>query len=289
MILRSVLALAFTFVVAGQAGAKVKPVPSSNDPHFQSIPYVNDVVEIVIRPGRFAEIQLSPGETDIKYAMGDSKAWTVKTAGNVFAFKPKAATAETNLKIWSSNSNRVYWFNIVMAKKDDTAELWHLDVVYPPDPPRAAPPVNPEVVAIQLAAQEADSVERHLGGASSAASEVVTPEAREQVINGNYGIIGPDELTPTSVYDNGERTVLTFAPNNPLPDIFVKEADGSETRVSKHIENDMLIVHRVARKFTLRHNGQAACLINGSFNATGANSRTNTVSDHVMRETRKAN
>ena len=288
-------AIGFALVLlASGVSAKTKPVPSSADPHFQRAPYVHDVIEIVVRPGKYAEIELSPGETDIRFAMGDRDAWIIKTNDNTFAFKPKAKFADTNLKIWSANSNRVYWFNIVMAKDKNEKELWHLSFDYPPDPakpvlPQQQPTPSPEVVAIQRAARERDDIERSLGAGDAVhAMEVPEPEI-EKPLNGNYGIMGPDELTPTSVYDNGEQTVMTFAPNNPMPTIFVKEADGSETRVSKHFENDMLIVHRVAKQFVLRHLGKAACLINGSFNSTGSNSKTKTISDNVVRELIKEN
>ncbi|HYD60583.1 MAG TPA: TrbG/VirB9 family P-type conjugative transfer protein [Noviherbaspirillum sp.] len=275
-------------VLAVQAHARVKPVPSPHDPHFQSVPYTHEIVDIIVRPGKFAEIQFHPDETDILYGIGDRDAWTIKVAGNLFAFKPKAAFADTNLKIWSPKTKRVYWFNVIMARRPQTAELWHLDIDYPPDPPKPPPAPNPEVVALQLAVQEKNEVERRLGGGPQ--YEVEPVEARsERTLNGNYGIIGPEELQPTSVYDNGEQTVLTFAPNNPMPSIFVKESDGTETIVPKHVENDMLIVHRVAKRFVLRHNGKVACLINGSFSPTGPNNKTKTISDSVIRETRKAN
>lgn len=293
MILRGFIGITLALLTLSVA-AKTKPVPSASDPHFQRAPFVHDVFEIVVRPGRYAEIELSPGETDIRFSMGDREAWIVKTDKNTFAFKPKAKFADTNLKIWSANSKRVYWFNIVMATSKNENELWHLSFDYPPDPPkpvleqRPAEP-SPEVVAIQLAAREHEDIERSLGGGDSVhAMEPVDP-IQERLVNGNYGIMGPDELTPTSVFDNGEETVMTFAPNNPMPTIFVKEADGSETRVSKHWENDMLVVHRVAKQFVLRHLGRAACLINGSFNATGPNNRTKTISDNVVREVIKGN
>jgi type IV secretion system protein VirB9 len=287
-----VIGVAF-MLLATAINAKTKPVPSGEDPHFQRAPYVHDVFEIVVRPGKYAEIELSPGETDIRFAMGDRDAWIIKTSDNTFAFKPKAKFADTNLKIWSPNSKRVYWFNIVMADKKDK-ELWHLSFDYPPDPPKAPvtqvqPSLSPEVVAIQRAAREHEDIERSLGGGEAVHAMEMQEQEIERPLNGNYGIMGPDELTPTSVYDNGEQTVMTFAPNNPMPTIFVKEADGSESRVSKHVENDMLIVHRVAKQFVLRHLGKAACLINGSFNPTGPNSKTKTISDNVVREIIKGN
>ena len=285
-----ILCAAALAVSANAAHALVKPVPSGADPHFQRAPYVNDVIELKVKVGVYTEIELSPGETDIKFAMGDREAWAVKQNGNILGMKPKAAQPDTNVKVWSTNSNRVYWFKLVTAKKGE-AETYNISFDYPPEPPKRPappPPPDPQVVAAQLAAREERDIEHAFGGGPPNAAEE-RPATREQIINGNYGIIGPETLTPTSAYDNGEQTVLTFAPNHPWPAVFVKEEDGSETRVPQHTENDMLVIHRVARKFVLRHLGQVACLINGSFSPTGPNNGTKTVSDSVIREVRKVN
>ena len=289
MKLKQILSYVVLALATSSAHALVRPVPVSSDPHFKKAPYVHDVYEVKVKGGIFFEIELSKGETDLKFAIGDRDAWTVKAHGNKIALKPKAKMPDTNLKVWSTTSNRVYWFKLVSVKGEEP-ETWHLSFDYPPEPPKpAAPPPapDPEVVAAQLAEQEERDIENALGGGPPNAAEE-RPAPRQHVLNGNYGVIGPGQLTPTSVYDNGEQTVMTFAPNHPLPAVFVKEEDGSETRVSQHVENDMLIVHRVAKKFALRHLGQVACLINGSFNPSGPNNTTKTVSDRVIREVRKA-
>jgi type IV secretion system protein VirB9 len=267
------------------AHALVRPTPSKSDPHFQRTKYTTEIIEIRARIGKVLEIQLSPKETDIQYMIGDRDAWTIKTAGNLFTMKPKAASADTNLKLWSKNHTRVYWFRLVMVTDAKAPELWSLTFDYPPGPPPPPPSISPAVLAVQLAAQQKEAVETNLGRHT-----YEPPQAAEQTdrpINGMYGIIGPEELTPTSVYDNGELTAITFAPNNPMPTVFAKEADGSESRVNYHIENDMMIVHRVARKFVLRRGSAVACLINGNFQPTGQNSRTHTASDFVRREVKR--
>ncbi len=286
--LRSLI-LAVAMTCSLFAHAEITPIPSTIDPRFQKLKYTTDIIKIQARVGRVLEIELSPKENDIKFAIGDRNAWIIATEGNKFYLKPKAAFGDTNLKLWSTKSDRKYWFDIVMAKDGNKVVPYQLTFDYPPDPPAPPPAINPEIMAIQLAAQQKQDVENHLGSSLPVQSQSQEQgddelEPRERVINGNYGIIGPEELTPTSVYDNGETTAITFAPNNPMPTIFAKEADGSEARVNFNVENDILIVHRVARKFMLRRGTAVACLINGSFNATGSNSKTNTVSDYVRRE-----
>ena len=290
------IVLIAVLVVFSQAShAIVKPISSKENPNFDRVKYGTDIIELYVKEGIFTEIELSAGETDIQFEMGDREAWTVQTAGNLFSLKPKAPMPDTNLKIWSPKSPRRYWFKIITVKPEQSKpakpEVWTLQFDYPPDPPPPPAQIAPEVIAAQLAAQQKQAIESHLKpklDTPAPVREEADAEGSDRRINGTYGIIGPEELTPTSVYDNGEMTAITFAPNNPMPSIFMKEADGSESRVPYHIENDMMIVHRVARRFVLRRGKAVACLINGDFNPTGSNSKTNTVSDFVKREIKGA-
>jgi type IV secretion system protein VirB9 len=290
-------ALAFAACIAcvGSVHAEVEPQSSAIDTRFQTIEYTPDIIKVKARVGRLMEIEFSPAEDKIEFAMGDREAWTVKTVGNTIYLKPKATFADTNLRVITSK--RKYWFDLAMAKKKDPV-AYHLSFHYPYEaPPATAVSISPELLAAQREAQEKLSIEDRLGNAHSAQPKLRVSTKQDaqndskpadanapRALNGDYGVIGPDELTPTSAYDNGEITALTFAPNNPMPEVFAKEADGSEARIDFHIENDMMIIHRVARKLILRRGSAVACLINGNYNSRGSNRQTNTVSDEVVRE-----
>lgn len=296
MILRaSLLVLCLSASFSADAAPRKK---AAEDQAFQVFKYSEsgkNLNVIKTKVGKFSEIQFSEeeGRDKIYWGMGDKDAWTIKQDKNVLMMKPKAAFADTNLKI-KTNKGRVYWFKVTMAKSDDEV-LWHADFEYPDEPvfvEPVTPAITPEmqaVIAANKAAQAAQAekqlIEERFGfGKDKSAATTELPVADQHIVNGDYGFIGPGELMPTSVYDNGEQTAMTFAPNNPVPTVFFKEADGSESRVAFHFENDMLIVHRVARKLILRRGDAVGCVINGSFNASGSNVKTHTVSDDVIRE-----
>jgi type IV secretion system protein VirB9 len=280
------LALAIILVSVGTVHAEITPRPSQVDKRFQVVDYSHDIIKLQAAVGRFTEIEFSKDETKIDFLMGDRDAWTIRIIGNSFNLKPKASFADTNLKIITNK--RVYWFDIVMSTQK-LPVAWHLSFRYPPEPPSVEPKptIDPAIVAAQAVAQEKIDIEEKLGGAKKTPVSYVPREPK--LLNGDYSLIGADELTPTSVFDNGELTAITFAPNKPVPAIFVKELDGSEARVNFNYENDMMIVHRVARQFVLRRGSQSACLINGNFRPTGNSGTTHTISDEVRREVKGAN
>jgi type IV secretion system protein VirB9 len=267
----------------GFVHAESLPSKSTVDSRLQYVPYTNDIIRIQTKVGRMLEIEFAKSETKIDFAMGDRDAWTVKTAGNVLILKPKAAFADTNLRVITNK--RRYWFDLVMAPGKQPL-AYHLVFQYPDEPEEF---ISPELVATQIAVQQKKEMDGKLREPLDAA-QARTPAMEKHeptAMNGDYGAIGPDELTPIAAYDNGEHTFVTFAPNNPLPAIFAKEKDGSESRVNFHVEpgkDGVMVVHRVARKFVLRRGSQTLCLINGSFKASGSNGVTNTISNEVRRD-----
>ena len=272
------------------------------DYQFQVFDYhPNETTYHVIKAkiGQFTEIQFSPeeGREKILYGLGDKSAWTIFQHENTLIFKPSAAFPSTNMKV--KTNKRVYWFKLQMAQNEKEV-LWHAEFRYPDEPVvlepivPVVPPPSPEMLAAVAAKKAAEEekaktalIESRFGLTEEKVDSSTTSDKQTRIINGDYGVIGAAELTPTSVYDNGEQTAITFAPNNPVPSIFYEEADGSESVVPFHFENDIMIVHRVARKFVLRRGDAVACLINGSFNASGANTKTHTISDDIVREVKE--
>jgi type IV secretion system protein VirB9 len=59
-------------------------------------------------------------------------------------------------------------------------------------------------------------------------------------------------LAPVAAWDNGVFTYFQFAPGKPVPAIFAWTDDGAETIVSRHMQGNTVVVHRVGRRFILR-------------------------------------
>lgn len=257
-------------LAATTAHALTLPIPSDEDPHKQIIQYTDDVVAVQGKIGMLTMINFGKGEVVQTYGIGDSDAWTVKYNGNQIYFVPKASQGDTNLYV--KTNRHEYWFSIALnSKKLKLPTTWSLSVSYPYNPADATANADPAVLAAKEKKQIADAFQL---------------AKRQGTLNGDYGFIGPDPMMPTSAYDNGEFTYLTFQPGQPVPDVFAENPDGTETRINKNFDatSNMWIVHRVARKLMIRGGNEAGCLINGHFKPTGPNPNTNTTSPSVVRE-----
>lgn len=237
----------------------------ATSPHFKTIAYDGGIIVVYTKVGRMLEIEFGKSETAIEFAMGDRDAWSVKTVGNIMFIKPKAIMADTNLRVITNRHK--YWFDLVMTDNLQVVP-YHIDFKYAAEV-LSKPALSPE----EVARQEKSAIEMHLSSAMRAALGKMGPaRAGGRTLNGNYDFIGPDELLPLSVYDNGEMTYIEFAPKNPMPVVFAVDEDGSESRVNFHVEKDIFVVHRTAQRLVFRRGSAAGCLINGSFRATGAKS-----------------
>jgi type IV secretion system protein VirB9 len=78
-----------------------------------------------------------------------------------------------------------------------------------------------------------------------------------------------EDIAPTAAHDNGQFTFFKFPNNRLMPSVFAVAADGTETMVSKHVEDDMLIVHRVAKRFILRLDNATVGVWNKAFDQDG--------------------
>ena len=94
---------------------------------------------------------------------------------------------------------------------------------------------------------------------------------------------GSQKLAPTSMWDNGRFTYLKFNNGRDMPAIYRVEADGSETLLNTHHENDTTVIHEVNEKIMLRL-GRAVLLIeNRGFNPQGTFNNTGTDDNQSVR------
>ncbi|WP_206956020.1 TrbG/VirB9 family P-type conjugative transfer protein [Trinickia acidisoli] len=80
---------------------------------------------------------------------------------------------------------------------------------------------------------------------------------------------GSDGIAPTMMYDDGRFTYLKFPNNREIPSIYMVSADNSESMVQWHVENDVMIVHRVAKRFVLRDGSAVVGLWNEAYDMDG--------------------
>lgn len=248
---RSGWVLLAALLVAHPALAEVVPQSFGGDSRIREVMYDPDeVVRLEGVVGYHLHLQFEDGESFVNLGAGDGAALEVGTEGRHLLLKPKQPAVATNLTILTSR--RVYTIEYSA---------------------RRGPEARPAVYAVRFWYPETKA-------AAAAAPEVVPSEVDR---NEDYWACGAGELRPVEAWDDGVQTRLRFAARGEWPAIFVANADGSEGLVNFHVEGDVAVVHRVARKFVLRRGERVACVENRRFAGGGRSLATGTVSETVER------
>lgn len=255
---------------AGSAAAADLVAPVA-DARLRTVLYSAD--EVYRLPGRVGyeiDVQFEPGELFVGVGVGDAAGLAFTAAANHLFIKPRAANVHTDLTVLTTR--RIYHFDyesIARSADDGVGDVvYAIRFLYPRI-------VMPGAAAAARATQRTPSVR----------SELARADAGRQR-NTDYWYCGPRELQPLSVWDDGVQTHLHFAARAELPAVFVSEPDGGESLVNFHVEQDEIVVHRIARRFVLRRGRLVGCVVNRGFAGSGVTLPTETVSPDVERKVR---
>jgi type IV secretion system protein VirB9 len=251
---------------AVQAAAGVLSQKGTPDERIRHAAYSSEEVYTLYGyVGYQIDLQFDEGETFVGLASGDIEALSFVSQGNHLFIKPKAPIVGTNLTVLTSR--RQYQIEYTASwrhpKPDRDEIIYAVRFTYPPPPPAPATPSK---------AAETD------------AALAEGPSSRPHNID--YWFCGAPSIKPTSAWDDGVHTWLTFEPRAELPAIFVRNEDGAESLLNFSVEQGALVIQRVAHRFILRRGKLTACIVNAGFSGSGGRLPTNTVSPQVERATR---
>lgn len=248
--------------------ARAWDVPGwSDDSRVRQIVYASDaVVRIEAQRGFATHIALDPHEQILVVAPGDRDGWQVvanKGDHDVY-LKPQLAAHDSNLEV--RTDKRSYSFDLVVlplkAKFGNGDEMYRVTFVYPD-----------EVSARTHAEADAALVAQRL-----AQSSVVR--------NTRYSMqVMPhsDDIAPVAAWDDGRFTSIRIPANRRIPAIFRVADDGTESVVDKHMENDTIVVHEVAKRFVLRLGDEVVGIWNDAYDLDGVPPRDGTTVNGVKR------
>ena len=250
------VAVAATVPPLGKVDARVRVVAYNPD----------DVVTLHGYVGYQIHLRFAEGEEFVNLGSGDNAAFDVGAERNHFFIKPKEARASTNLTLLTNR--RAYHFDYIVSSSPPTGAaarrmVYSVRFTYPEDEARAA----------------AEAAERR-------ALEARMRQVAERPRNANYWYCGSASLKPMSAYDDGVQTRLRFQARSEFPAMFVRNDDGSESLLNFSIEEDEVVIHRVARRIVLRRGQLAGCVVNQSFEGGGARTTANSSVPGVQRTTK---
>jgi type IV secretion system protein VirB9 len=240
------------------------------DTRLRTVLYSADTVyDLPGRVGYEIDLQFEAGERFVGVGVGDVGGLSFMAAGDHLFIKPRAPEVRTDLTVLTTR--RTYHFDYRTQPHtagDGGDVVYAIRFLYPAVARTAS-------VAAARPVLEGRSVQSELARADAGRHR-----------NLDYWYCGPPELRPLSAWDDGVQTHLRFATSAELPAVFVSERDGGESLVNFHVEQDEIVVHRIAWRFVLRRGRLVGCVVNRGFAGGGVTLPTETVSPEVQRHVR---
>ncbi|KTD49600.1 hypothetical protein Lrub_0699 [Legionella rubrilucens] len=214
--------------------ARVKHVPFSE----------HNVVKIEAATFTTTHIVFSDKEVILDIEGGDTAGWMVthhRRLSHMLFLKPTVLNSNTNLTV-VTNKHTYYFQAVSQPKLDVSAQQKTYAVVFTyPEEEKA------KRVALLKAAAKAKAVKN----------------PPKKTYNTHYRFSGNPQIVPLHVYDDGRFTYFELRANQAVPAIFAVDGkDGKEAMVNTRRQGNVLVVHRLAPQFTLRHGGLVASVFN---------------------------
>ncbi|MGO7134970.1 P-type conjugative transfer protein VirB9 [Rhizobium leguminosarum] len=251
------------------------PRGASQDSRIRFVDYQPyNITKIVGTLRSSVQIEFAADEEIAHVALGNSVAWEVAPASNILFLKPRENQPVTNISVVTTRrdgSTRSYQMELTV--RDGTVEAGQNTYFY----------VKYRYPADEAERRRLDAAARAQAAQAGEADKVLALHEAYGPRNWRYSAQGSAALEPQAVYDNGKVTTFAFAGNQEMPAIYMENSDGSESLVPKSVENNLVLVHAISRKFILRRGGDVLCVFNEAYDRIGINPETNTTSPSVER------
>lgn len=252
--------IAAAFVILA---APFSRMANASDARIISVPYdSNAVVPLNLKRGFVTQIALEESEEIMDVAVGDSLNWIIVAKKGEYRvyIKPKGMAAHSNLLVVTNKRSYSFDLNVLpdgARSKDDTPEY---------------------KVSFRYAKNPEDSDPAH--GKTSFKPDTNTPK-----LNRNYSMQAAkdsESITPNAAYDDGRFTYVRIPNNREIPAIFERADDGVETLINFHIEGDLIVIHRVSKRFVLRLGKEVVGVWNDAWDPEGNRAADGTVVDRAL-------
>ncbi|MBY3387302.1 P-type conjugative transfer protein VirB9 [Rhizobium laguerreae] len=272
---RSVLIALLVAGLSTTASALDIPRGASQDSRIRFVDYQPyNITKIVGTLRSSVQIEFAADEEIAHVALGNSVAWEVAPAGNILFLKPRENQPVTNISVVTTRrdgSTRSYQMELTV--RDGTVEAGQNTYFY----------VKYRYPADEAERRRLENAARAQAAQAGEADKVLALHEAYGPRNWRYSAQGSAALEPQAVYDNGKVTTFAFAGNQEMPAIYMENSDGSESLVPKSVDNNLVLVHAISRKFILRRGGDVLCVFNEAYDRIGINPDTNTTSPSVER------
>lgn len=268
---RLTLTLAVALSLGNAAFAADIPQGSKYDSRIQYVNYNDgDVVVVRALPGLGLRIVFSSGENILDVASGFTQGWEFNDRANILYVKPKSLVSGNGQDETVFAPEAGKWDTNLMVRTN--RRLYDFDLKLLPGGGNSGPaPKNQPVayrVEFRYPADELAKANEAQAREEARAKLSEKPAPRNWAYTMQVGNNSQD-IAPTMAYDDGRFTYLKFPNNREFPAAFLVAADKSESLVNSHVENDTLVLHRVAREVVLRLGDAVVGVYNENYDVDG--------------------
>lgn len=219
--MKSVLAAAsFMLLCTAPLTAQVFPIPGPETPRIQTADWrPGEPLVLTALPQTALTVMLEPGETIQRATLGGSPAWEVAVSAEADSFQitPLGGAEPANLTV--QTDRRAYSFLLETGDGLQAAYLVRLQF-------GGGTPVPP----LQSGQSPTD-----LTG-----------------LDWSYRLRGDQSVRPAAIRDNGDKTVIEYAPGQALPAVFAIGPTGDEEVVDGYMRDGLFVIDRVHEELVFR-------------------------------------
>ncbi|MGE0315891.1 MAG: TrbG/VirB9 family P-type conjugative transfer protein [Lautropia sp.] len=286
--------LMLAIAIASPARAADTPVGGDRDSRVRYINYSSDQVSVInVRRGAVTRVVLEPGERIAVAATGfsanctiDTNEWCIRAdvGSNQIWIKPKDNATHNNLELHTDRRDYSLEFRVLADAPSGRSPRARLA----DEPMYRVIFKYPLTVPLSQALADAQRTggNRQVTASPTFSTRPELPRPRNWDYTMQVLKKGAD-IAPGLVFDDGRFTYFQYPGNREIPAVFVVSNDGEEGRVNYHMEDDLIVVHRLSRKFVLRLGDAVVGVFNEAFDAEGVPPRDGTTSSRVVRALRQ--
>jgi type IV secretion system protein VirB9 len=212
-----VLAALFLLALAPAAQAQTVPDLELDNPRIQTVQWQDGMdVLLTVMPGSGLTLMLEAGERIERVTLSDDFDFEVRVSpeGNSLILLADQQAVEGRMVV--ETDRRTYPFALRIGEGLTAAYL----------------------VRFTYGAQRLDPLD-----------PVSAPVAESRW---SYRLRGDAPVRPRAIADDGARTYITYAPEQPLPAVFAIGATGDEEMVNGHMRGDVFVIDRVYAELVFR-------------------------------------
>lgn len=180
----------------------------------------NNIVVLKGRYGFQTQITFAQNETVQNVSIGDSMAWLAVPVNNYLFIKP-IANSKTNMTVLTNQNS--YSFQLD-SQDQNISPTYKLQFAY-----------------LQ-------------GGYDQSGTPNAVTTFDPAKINWKYSFTGDRSRAPIEAFDNDQFTFFKFNKGgmSRLPSVFIVDKEKNETLINYHMQGEYMVIHAVAKQFTLR-------------------------------------